>query len=544
MKRYQLNLISVVIILVIISLAFIIYYQYSMNVKEQQENLIFENFINNLQNLENTINSTQGAYYVKVDIPSGVILYANGTELIIQYNNNNYTINFYENVTLYNNNQNVNFLYPNNYIYVVNTNNTVFITTNLQSSITILSEYLPSGTLIYINQGNSQNNNNNNNQNNGGNSNNNNGGSNQGNNNNNNNQNNQNNGGNSNQTNQTNQTNNNNQNVQCLFQYTGQTNFFWGDVNGNNYLPPIGDQGNCGDCWAFASANDIASIYMIRNNQPNEGLTLSPAYLAIECNNGYPNAPSYCNYNMGCNGGWPYPAIAFTSQYGIPPDPGWGYYDSTLANCSENNDQSYPGDICNQNYNGPNHPLYYPQDFIDLEQNGPLTDQHVIQDLLCYGPLAAAGFLGGSGGSNPNIDPQQVVPGTGHAMLLVGYTTGDSTYSQLCQEVYGTPDCWIFENQWGDNSTCIVVTTNGIPYNVPISPAQCSELYQNYLDCNTYLQLALNTQIVECGGVYWMQDGYLLVPFDQSPYGLTFIGTPFSGLIYGDLVAIQNVTLL
>ena len=500
MKRDQLNLISVAIILVIISLAFIIYYQYSMNVKKQQENLIFENFINNLQNLENTINSIQGTYYVKVDIPSGVILYTNGTELIIQYNNNNYTINFYENVTLYNN-QNVSFLYPNNYIYLVSTNNTVFITTNFQNSITILNEYLPSGNLIYISPGNNQNNNN------------------------------QNNGGN----NQGNNNNNINQNAQCLFQYTGQANFFWGDVNGNNYLPPIGNQGSCGDCWAFASANEIASIYMIRNIQPNEGLALSPAYLAIECNNGYPNNQPECNSEEGCNGGWPYPSISFTSQYGIPPDLGWSYYDSTLANCSGNNDQSYPGDVCNYNYNGLSSPLYYPQGVIDLEQNEPLTDQQVIQDLLCYGPLAAAGFLAGSGGSNPNIDPQQIAPDSGHAMLLVGYTTGNTKYSQLCQEVYGTPDCWIFEDQWGPVTACLIFDSNGDIY-TNSNIIDCQEFYSNYQACS-------NAIGAPCGGVYWMQDGYVLVPFDQSPYGLTFIGTSFSGQIYGDLVAIQNVTI-
>jgi len=509
MKRYQLNLLSVAIILIIISLAFIIYYQYSMNVKKQQENLIFENFINNLQNLENTINSIQGTYYIKINIPNGVILYANGTELIIQYNNNNYTINFYKNVTLYNNNQNVSFLYPNNYIYLVSTNNTVFITTNLQNSIAILNEYLPNGTLIYINPENINNNNNNNN------------------------------GGNTNQTNQTNQTNNSiNSNAQCLVNYTGQTSFFWGDVNGNNYLPPIGDQGNCGDCWAFASSNGIASIYMIRNDKPNEGLQLSPAYLAIECNNGSANAPSYCEYNMGCNGGWPYFGILFTSQYGIPPDPGWSYYDSTLYKCPENPYPNYPGDVCNFNYNGPSSPLYYSQGVIDLEQNGPLTDQQVIQDLLCYGPLVAAGMLAAGGGSDPNINPQPPFF-QGHAMLLVGYTTD----SQLCQEVYGTPDCWIFENQWTAATACIVYTTDGGAAPGPGDPSLCGDLYQNYQDCNNYLQSVFHTTGVACGGVYWMQNGYLLVPFDQSPYGLTFIGTPFSGYTYGDLVAIQNVTL-
>ena len=487
MKRYQLNLLSIVIILVVISLSFLIYYQYSSNVKREQEKYIFENFINSLQNLENTINSIQGTYYVKVDIPSGVILYTNSTELIIQYNNNNYTINFYKNVTLYNNNQNVSFLYPNNYIYLVSTNNTIFITTNFQNSITVFNQYLPNGSLIIINPENNQNNNNN--------------------------------GGN----------NNINSNSQCLVNYTGQTSFFWGDVNGNNYLPPIGDQGNCGDCWAFASANGIASVYMIRNNESNYELQLSPAYLAIECNNGYPNNQPECSSEEGCNGGWPYYGIVFTSQNGIPPDPGLSNYDSTLHGCPGNG-FDYPGDVCNYNYNGSTSPLYYPEGVIDLEENGPLSDQQIIQDLLCYGPLVAAGMLAGSGGSNPNIDPQQLATNSGHAMLLVGYTTN----SQLCQEVYGTPDCWIFENQWGDITDCIVFNTSGIPTLGPSTPNICSEYYSNYQTCS-------NAIGGSCEGVYWMQDGYMYVPFDQSPYGLTFTGS--LGQIYGDLVAIQNVTL-
>jgi len=485
MKRYQLNLLSIAIILLVVSLSFLIYYQYSMNVKKEQEKYIFENFINSLQNLENTINSIQGTYYVKVDIPNGVILFANGTELIIQYNNNNYTINFYKNVTIYNNNQNVSFLYPNNYIYLVSTNDIIFITTNFQNSIYIFNQYLPNGTLIYITPENNQNNNN------------------------------QNNGGN-------NQGNNNiNPNAQCLVNYNGQTSFFWGDVNGNDYLPPIGDQGNCGDCWAFASSNGIASIYMIRNNQPNEGLQLSPAYIAIECNYGYPNAPGYCN-NIGCIGGQTYPAILFTSQYGIPPDPGWSYYESTLYGCPGNS-FGYPGDVCNYNYNGPSSPLYYPQGVINLEQNGPLTDQQIIQDLLCYGPLVAAGMLAAGGGSDPNTNPQPPFF-QGHAMLLVGYTED----SQLCEEVYGTHKCWIFENQWGDITGCLLFGTNGEPLGPPsqISPAACGEYY-------------LNGE--QYGGVYWIQDGYMYVPFNQSPYGLTFTGS--LGQIYGDLVAIQNVTL-
>lgn len=482
MKKNQLNLLSVAIILLIVSLSFLIYYQYSTNVKREQERYMFENFVNNLQNLQDTINTIQGTHYIKVDIPSGIILYSRDNELIIQYNNYNYTINFQnKSVILFNNGQNVSFLYPNNYIYLVSTNNTIFISTDFNDTIFIFNQYLPNGTIIIINPDNNQNN----------------------------------------------QINNTiNSNSRCLVKYTGQPKFFWGDVNGNNYLPPIGDQGVCGDCWAFASSNGIAAVYMIRNDKPNEGLTLSPAYLAIKCNIGYPNTPSYC-VNLGCMGGRIYSGVFYASKYGIPADPERRYYSSTLAGCMAN-DTTYPYNVCGFDYNGPTSPIYYPHNVIYLTpSNGYLSDQEIIQYLLCYGPLIVGGFMAGRDGSNPNMYPLYPVEGTGHAMLLVGY----DTQSQLCQEVYGTPKCWILANSWGRLTECLIYASDGRIRRVTNSKSECHRYYSDYQACSREINES-------CGGVYWMQDGYIYVPFNQSPYGLTFPTAK-----YGEIVAIQNVTL-
>jgi hypothetical protein len=483
MKKNQLNLLSVAIILLIVSLSFLIYYQYSTNVKREQERYIFENFVNNLQNLQDTINNMQGTHYIKVDIPSGIILYSRDNKLIIQYNNYNYTINFQnKSVILYNNGQNVSFLYPNNYIYLVSTNNTIFISADFNDTIFIFNQYLPNGTIIIISPE-------------------------------------------TNQNNQTNQINNTiDPNSRCLVKYTEQSRFFWGDVNGNNYLPPVGDQGVCGDCWAFASSNQIASIYMIRNNKPNEGLTLSAAYIAIKCNKGYPNTTIYCENNMGCNGGWPYIGILYASQYGIPADPERRHYSSTLAMC-RTDDISYPGDVCNFDYNGPTSPLYYSHNVMELVHEGKsLSSLEIIQYLLCYGPLTVSGYMAGIGGSNPNKYPLYFVRTTGHAMLLVGY----DTQSQLCQEVYGTPKCWIFANSWGRVTECLIYTSDGRIGGITLSKSECYRYYSDYQACSAAIGSS-------CGGVYWMQDGYIYVPFDQSPYGISF--PKFS------IVAIQNVTL-
>jgi len=546
MKRYQLNLLSVSIILVVISLAFVIYYQYSMNVKKEQEKYIFENFIGGLQNLQNTINSMQGVYYIKVDIPNGVVLYAEGSELIIQYNNNNYTINFQnKNVTIYNNGQNVSFLYPNNYIYLVSTNNVVFVTTNTQDSITILNEYMPKGNIIYSKGGNPTSGNTNNGGSpegssggggggsGGGSSSS--GGSGGG------------NGGGSNLYKGSPYVSCQNNNISinftdsCLVQYNGQSCFFWGNVNGNNYLSPPAETKFCGACWAVTSAYITASIYMIRNNKPNLGLTLSPSYILINCNYGNPNTPPYCNhqYIQGCVGGNPYIALTFASEYGIPPDPGWEYFSSKLANCNASSG-SYPGDVCNiLTYDGPNSPLYYPKGIIDLiDNNQYLSDQQIIQDLLCYGPLIATGSMAGAGGPNPLIYPMEfVISGeSSHSMLLVGY----DTQSPICLEVYGTPDCWIFENTFArDKVGCLIFYQDGSNSVVlelrPPDPAACGELYSDYQACNLLLaEFGINEL---CGGVYWTQNGFVYVPFDQSPFGLSF------PMPLEQLLAVQNVTI-
>ena len=489
MKKNQLNMLSAAIILLIVSLSFLIYYQYSINVKKEQEKFIFENFISNLQNLQDTINNMQGTHYIKVDMPSGIILYSRDSELIIQYNNNNYTINFQnKSVILYNNGQNVGFLYPNNYIYLISINNIIFISADFNDTFVIFNRYLTNGTTIII----SPENNNENNQ--------------------------EDDDDNTNQTDQINITID--PNSECLVKYMGQTRFFWGNVNGDNYLPPVGDQGSCGNCWAFASSNQIASVYMIRNNKPNEGLTLSPAYVTIKCNNGYPNTPEYCRANMGCAGGWPYRSVLYTSKYGIPADPGRAHYSSTLGGC-RTSATSYPDNVCGLDYNGPTSPMYYSHNVIEL---GSFSNSKIIQYLLCYGPLTATGFMAGSGGSNPNKHPSDFIATTAHSMLLVGY----DTKSKLCREVYGTPKCWILQNSWGSITGCLIYTSDGRIGKIADSKSECYKYYSDYQACSAAIGKS-------CGGVYWMQDGYIYVPFDQSPYGLS---------IYDySIPVIKNVTL-
>lgn len=201
---------------------------------------------------------------------------------------------------------------------------------------------------------------------------------------------------------------------------------------------------------------------MIYNNLPNLSLYLSPTEIAVNCNVGNPNSPGYCQDVMGCLGGLPYQGIQFSEEYGIGTDNNYNTYYQELADCSTNI-SNYPGDVCGQSYSIPNNNIYVPDSeqylasgFLDSEEaigpggqlaalppSGDLSTQQIKQDLLCYGPLSISGFLGGLS----NQDTSYYLEATGHATLLVGFNDN----SNICQEEYNQPGCWIIQNEWGNN---------------------------------------------------------------------------------------------
>lgn len=283
----------------------------------------------------------------------------------------------------------------------------------------------------------------------------------------------------------------------CLYQYNGQSYFFWGDINGNSYIPPIQNQGDCGDCWAFATGNGIISAYMIYNNQPNQDLYPSAYQLATCCN----SQNGICSGNQfGCNGGTIYYPLLYAQQYGLSLDNEDNKYDGTLASCTPPSSAlSYSSDVCGYTCQDTSNTLYYPQQIVPISANPNNTTQ-IKYDLMCYGPLVIGGYLG---------EGQQA----GHATLLVGFNDN----SQTCQEVYGVPGCWIIENQWGDLTACILIAGDAAAPDY-VTPQECAQFFQNPQQC---------TQVIgqPCIGVYWMKNGYLYVPYASeisTPYGSTF----------------------
>jgi hypothetical protein len=51
------------------------------------------------------------------------------------------------------------------------------------------------------------------------------------------------------------------------------------NVNGNNFITPIRDQGQCGSCVAFGTTATVEGTYQVARNNPNTGIDLSEAQL-------------------------------------------------------------------------------------------------------------------------------------------------------------------------------------------------------------------------------------------------------------------------
>ncbi|MBI5584563.1 MAG: protease inhibitor I42 family protein [Deltaproteobacteria bacterium] len=197
--------------------------------------------------------------------------------------------------------------------------------------------------------------------------------------------------------------------------------FDWRNLNGQNYMPPVRNQGSCGSCWAFGTVAPLEAAISIK-----QGLSvdLSEQYL-ISCDFGE-------SYNYGCNGGW------FAHQYHqwkIPsgePAPGAVQeadypYTGTEFACAT--PHAHPQKITNWSYVTPTNPDSVP------------AESAIKSAIAVYGAVAAAvcsvqamaAYRGGIFSTDETFTA--CGGGVNHAIALVGWDDAE--------------DIWIMRNSWG-----------------------------------------------------------------------------------------------
>jgi len=184
-------------------------------------------------------------------------------------------------------------------------------------------------------------------------------------------------------------------------------------------VTPVKDQGQCGSCWAFSTTGNVEGQWQI-NNPQHTLVSLSEQWI-VDCSNScLSSQPQNCN--SGCNGGLP-----------------WLAYQDIIKNKFITTETAYP-------YNANDNPCQKVTTFgadiynwtsvesnqktiaAFLVQNGPLS--------ICLNADMLMQYNGGIITGDPSVCPANE---TDHAVLLVGYASGNGT------------NYWIVKNSWGED---------------------------------------------------------------------------------------------
>jgi len=174
-------------------------------------------------------------------------------------------------------------------------------------------------------------------------------------------------------------------------------------------VSPVKDQGQCGSCWAFATAETAESAWALQNSSSSSWVPLSPRQL-VDCS----------TENAGCSGGYIDAAMRYVVDYGLLPE------------------EIYP-------YTPNDGPCEIPLHNTVFRPDGcfrvaPGNERRIRQALVERGPLVATidadpsvfqFYIGGV------IRREDCGTDLDHAVQLVGYGAEDST------------KYWIIRNSWG-----------------------------------------------------------------------------------------------
>ncbi len=183
-------------------------------------------------------------------------------------------------------------------------------------------------------------------------------------------------------------------------------NFDWRNVNEQNWMTSVKNQGSCGSCWAFATLGLVESQNNILNNNAFLDIDLSEQELVS------------CAPNGDCGGASQSVGISYVNNTGI-------IFEESFPYVAANVPCSYP--INSERYT--------------INNYGKINSESYLKNALnTYGPLEVSMTWSGMQFDNQGIGRCDEYFNNGHAIVLVGYQD-DST---LPEGGY-----WIIKNSWG-----------------------------------------------------------------------------------------------
>ena len=205
-----------------------------------------------------------------------------------------------------------------------------------------------------------------------------------------------------------------------LMRYSWQPEQFnWYDMDGQDWMTPVRNQGDCGSCVAFGTIATFEGQLNIYYDDPFLDMDLSEQHL-FNCGDGL------------CDEGWySNEASQYLQTYGVPDEDCFPYTSGTTGEdepcentCPDWQDRAVK--IACWGWVGGDDGLRTPAEIKERLLQGPLTtSMEVYDDFQAY----EGGIYGHVYGEEPG----------GHCVCIVGWD--DTT----------DPPCWIVKNSWGPN---------------------------------------------------------------------------------------------